>query len=100
MENIQACAMLPLRTEQEAMERRRHERRHVVVMGRIDTGSPHLTSCIVRDLTATGARLKVTDAETLPEHFRLMLQPSGHVTQARIVWRGEGSCGVEFLPDP
>jgi hypothetical protein len=82
------------------MERRRQVRRHVVEMGRIDTGSPHLTSCIVRDLTATGARLMVTDAETLPEHFRLMLQPSGYVTQVRIVWRGEGSCGVEFLPDP
>jgi hypothetical protein len=69
-------------------------------MGRIDTGSPHLTSCIVRDLTATEARLMVTDAETLPEHFRLMLQPFGYVTQARIVWRGEGCCRVEFLPDP
>ena len=92
--------MLPLRTEQEAMERRRHERRHMVVMGRIDTGSPHLTSCIVRDLTATGARLMVTNAEALPGHFRLMLQPSGYVTQVRIVWRGEGCCGVEFLPDP
>jgi PilZ domain len=91
--------MLSLRTEQE-MERRQHVRRHVVVMGRIDTGCPHLTSCIVRDLTATGARLKVTDAETLPEHFRLMLQPSGYVTQARIVWRGDNCCGVEFLPDP
>jgi hypothetical protein len=85
---------------EEVMERRQHVRRHVVVMGRIDTGSPHLTSCIVRDLTATGARLKVTDAEALPEHVRLTLQPSGFVTQSRIVWRGEGSCGVEFLPDP
>ncbi len=79
------------------MERRRHERRHVVVMGRIDTGSPHLTSCIVRDLTAIGARLMVTDGATLPEHFRLILQPSGYVTQVRIVWRREGCCGVEFL---
>jgi hypothetical protein len=86
--------------EQEAMERRQHERPRVVAMGRIDTGSPHLTSCIVRDLTATGARLMVTDAEVLPEHFRLMLQPSGYVIQARIVWRGEDCCGVEFLPDP
>jgi hypothetical protein len=81
------------------MERRRHVRRHVVVMGRIDTTSPHLTSCIVRDLTAIGARLMVTDAEALPEHFRLVLQPSGYVTQARIVWRGEGCCGVEFFPE-
>jgi hypothetical protein len=92
--------MLPLFTEQEAMERRRQERRHVVVTGRIDTGSPHLTSCIVRDLTAIGARLKVTDAEALPEHFQLALQPSGYVTRARIVWRGVGCCGVEFLPEP
>ena len=82
------------------MEQRRHERRHVVVMGRIDTGSPHLTSCIVRDLTAIGARLKVIHAEALPQHVRLILQPSGYVTQARIVWRGEGCCGVEFLPKP
>ena len=79
------------------MERRRHQRRHVVVMGRIDTGSPHLTSCIVRDLTATGACLMVTNAAALPEHFQLILQPSGYVTRARIVWRGEGCCGVEFL---
>jgi hypothetical protein len=61
----------------------------VVGMGRIDTGSPPLTSCIVRDLTACGASLMVTDAAALPEHFRLILQPSGYVTRAhRVAWRG------------
>jgi hypothetical protein len=54
-------------------------------MGRINTGSPHLTSCIVRDLTAIGARLMVTNAEALPEHFNLILQPSGYIARARIV---------------
>jgi hypothetical protein len=98
-DNVQGYVMLQRSVEHTTMERRRHERPHVVEMGRIDTGSPHLTSCIVRDLTAIGARLMVADAEALPEHVRLILQPSGYVTRARIVWRGEGCCGVEFLPD-
>jgi len=68
-------------------------------MARIDTGAPHLTSCIVRDLTGCGGRLMVSDAEALPDNFRLILQPSGRITQARIVWRGEGCYGVEFLPE-
>jgi hypothetical protein len=72
------------------MERRQHERPRVVAMGRIDTGSPHLTSCIVRDLTATGARLMVTDAEALPEEFRLNL-PAGRTHRLgshRVACRG------------
>jgi hypothetical protein len=82
------------------MERRRHDRSHLVGIGRIDTGSPHLTSCIVRDLTPSGDRLMVTDAEALPEEFRLIFQPAGHTAWVRVVWRGEGLCGVEFVPDP
>jgi hypothetical protein len=85
------------------MERRGHERSRVVGIGRIDTGSSYssyLISCIIRDLTVSGARLMVSDADALPEHFSLVLQPSGYITRARIVWRGEGCCGIESLPDP
>jgi hypothetical protein len=82
------------------MERRRHDRSRLVGIGRIDTGSSHLTSCIVRDLTPSGARLMVTDAEALPEEFRLIFQPAGHTAWVRIVWRAEGCCGVKFLREP
>jgi PilZ domain len=82
------------------MERRGHERSRVVGIGRIDTGSSYLISCIIRDLTVSGARLMVNDADALPERFQLVFQATGHTTWARVVWRGEGVCGVEFAPSP
>jgi hypothetical protein len=92
--------MRRLRVEHATMERRGHERSRVVGIGRIDTGSSYLTSCIIRDLTVSGARLMVSDADALPERFQLVFQATGHTTSVRVVWRGEGVCGVEFAPGP
>jgi hypothetical protein len=82
------------------MERRRHVRSRVVEVGRIDTGASALTSCIIRDRTAFGARIMVADAQALPDRILLVIYPAASTTWARVVWRGEGLCGVEFLPDP
>jgi hypothetical protein len=84
------------------MERRRHRRSRLVEVGRIDAGTGTLTSCVVRNLSPAGAAVMVMDAGSLPEHILLAIQPrhaAGFLTRARVVWRQEGLCGLEFLDD-
>ncbi len=84
------------------MERRRHQRSRLVEVGRIDAGTGTLTSCVVRNLSPVGAAVMVMDAGSLPDHVLLTVQPrqaAGFLTRARVVWRHEGLCGLEFLDD-
>ena len=83
------------------LERRRHQRSRLVEVGRIDAGTGTLTSCVVRNLSP-GAAVMVMDAGSLPDHVLLTVQPrqaAGFLTRARVVWRQEGLCGLEFLDD-
>jgi PilZ domain len=84
------------------LERRRHQRSRLVEVGRIDAGTGTLTSCVVRNLSPAGAAVMVMDAGSLPDHVLLTVQPrqaAGFLTRARVVWRQEGLCGLEFLDD-
>ena len=84
------------------IERRRYQRSRLVEVGRIDAGTGTLTSCVVRNLSPAGAAVMVMDAGSLPDHVLLTVQPrqaAGFLTRARVVWRQEGLCGLEFLDD-
>ena len=52
--------------------------------------------CLVRDISATGARLEVSNAVLLPDVFDLYVPQKETTYRARITWRGEGEIGVEF----
>ena len=52
--------------------------------------------CLVRDISATGARLEVSNAVLLPDVFDLYVPQKEMTYRARITWRGEGEIGVEF----
>lgn len=52
--------------------------------------------CLVRDISATGSRLEVSNAVLLPDVFDLYVPQKETTYRARITWRAEGEIGVEF----
>jgi hypothetical protein len=53
-------------------------------------------SCIVKDLSDTGARLAVSDGILLPDTFRLRLSKPDRWVQASVRWRRGEFVGVHF----
>lgn len=59
-----------------------------------------VVDCCVRDISATGARIKCPHATTLPNEFRLMMPGDNTIRDARVVWRREELLGVVFTSSP
>ena len=64
--------------------------------GRVVAGEGAQHSCIVRDISAAGARLLLPEAGHMPETFTLSLDPGGDPWNCRVVWRSLGEIGVTF----
>ena len=79
-------------------ERRSSKRWHTVLTAQIESPETVLPStCIVRDLSDTGARLYITETSFLAPEFELDI-PSRRVrVRARLVWSRGANHGVMFL---
>jgi hypothetical protein len=65
--------------------------------GKIIIGSSAVIDCTIRDLSRSGARLKVDGAFTLPEEFELRYgEPDVQRRSCRVVWKRAGDVGVVF----
>ena len=64
--------------------------------GRVVAGEGSHHACIVRDISAAGARLLLAEAGHMPETFTLCLDPGGDPWTCRVVWRSLGEIGVTF----
>jgi CheY-like chemotaxis protein len=53
--------------------------------------------CVVRDISATGARLVLAADDVIPDEFELQIPQRGRCTRARLVWRKATTCGVKFV---
>jgi hypothetical protein len=52
--------------------------------------------CIIKNISATGARIALDDALAVPTEFELSVPQKGRSHRARLVWRDKDSIGVEF----
>lgn len=78
---------------------RRRMARHRVLKGGFIAVAGHHTSipCAVRDLTETGARLKLQDTVALvPNSFDLIIEMDGLEAECQVVWRRGSELGVLF----
>jgi hypothetical protein len=57
--------------------------------------APH-NSCIVRNLSETGAALDIPYAVIVPHEFNLIIEGNEASRDCRVVWRKENRLGVEF----
>ena len=67
----------------------RHEIHYLAQIDRDDGSTP--LSCIIWDISASGAKLTVADEQSIPDEFTLLLR-----RRCRVVRRYEGQIGVQF----
>jgi hypothetical protein len=78
-------------------ERRQFPRSHVLRRGQVVFRNGHSAiDCIVLDLSAAGARLRVADWLGLPPKFELRVE-HGPARSAEIRYRDMASTGVRFV---
>lgn len=52
--------------------------------------------CIIKNISATGARIALNDTLALPTEFDIYIPQKGRGHHARLIWRDKVSIGVEF----
>lgn len=86
---------------QTGTEARTAPRRRVLKSGKIAYADRHVTiDCMVRDMSATGARLKVEGSVSAPDTFELLIPLDGLEANCQVVWRAGAELGIRFLAAP
>jgi hypothetical protein len=76
-------------------------RRRVLKAGVVATNNRHLTaSCTVRDISETGARLRVDSSLSVPDTFELIIEIDGLEANCQVVWRSANEVGAKFIGAP
>jgi hypothetical protein len=83
-----------------AYEKRRGKRQSLAANAaivRIENGQ-HIAACLVLDLSAEGARLRLKSLADIPKEFVLLLSNVSKVLRrCEVVWRRENDLGVKFV---
>lgn len=75
---------------------RREARRNTYQAAKVILRDATTEPCIVRDISAKGARILIQCAEGLPTIITLVNGSLGYRNSARIVWRAPGEAGLEW----
>jgi len=78
--------------------RRRYERKHVLLAGRLLRGVDTV-SCLVTDISANGARI-VLDRCPEGDRFGALHIDRFGLFAGELRWAGDGSAGIRFLDQP
>ncbi len=82
-------------------EKRHSPRRRALKAGVVSLNNGNITlPCVVRDISDTGAKLKVDTGRHPPDHFQLQIELDGLVANCTVVWRDGQQLGVEFMEPP
>ena len=54
----------------------------------------------MRDVSATGARLRAESSVSIPDTFELIIEVDGLEADCQVVWRKANEVGVKFLAAP
>lgn len=81
-------------------EHRSETRQRVFLKGRIifNNGASSM-DCLVRELSASGARLALSESSTLPEMFDLYIPQKDRTYRSALRWRRAGSVGITFAQE-
>jgi hypothetical protein len=76
---------------------RTERRRRVLMSGKITCGERHSSvDCSIRNLSPTGACIRLNGLQALPKFFKLYVEREGLVRDAELVWTKNLSAGVAF----
>ena len=88
-------------TASDAADKRSAPRRRVLKGAVAAYNDRHCTiPCIVRDISATGARIRSDGTLTIPDSFELIIDLDGTEADCEVVWRKGIEIGVRFLGVP
>jgi hypothetical protein len=59
-----------------------------------------IVDCVIRDLSATGAKLICGDQAAVPNEFRLVVLGDNQMRDVRVTWRKGDLIGVTFTSEP
>jgi PilZ domain-containing protein len=80
------------------MERRHELRARTLKSARILLNHHQsVINCVVRNLSATGACLKVETTLGIPDRFDVMFDVDKSIRPCRLAWHKETQIGVEFV---
>lgn len=79
-------------------ELRKAARKKVLLTGKVvwDEGA-HIVDCIILDVSATGARIKLFQVKTMPERVFLLDMANRMAHEAVVVAERDGGFGIKFL---
>jgi hypothetical protein len=78
-------------------DKRKAQRRPIHHSAWLALSAGEFRGCMLSDVSDTGARINVEDAETLPDRFFLLLSKTGAARRVcRVVWRKSSQLGVRF----
>jgi hypothetical protein len=79
-------------------DRRKSTRQRSYFGGQIAFNRQNSTmDCLVRNISADGARLVFTQTATVPQEFDLSLHRNERTYRAKVIWRRADEAGVAFL---
>lgn len=82
-------------------DKRRSARHRVLKVGKIVMlNNWSVVDCCVRDISATGARIRCQDPAAVPNEFRLLIPHDNTIRPAKVVWRRDDHCGIHFTGPP
>ena len=81
------------------VENRKNTRSRSLLAGRIVVGGSSVFYCIVRNYSATGAKLVLDTITGTPDEFTVQIPQQGLSVKARVVWRKGPAIGVRFLTE-
>ena len=90
----------PAAADADADQRRGATRRRTLktaTIVRLDNMS--VVSCILRDVSETGARLRCLDQTAVPKEFYLVFPVENTRCLARVVWRRGDEIGIHFVSE-
>jgi hypothetical protein len=77
-------------------ERRRFPRTRSLKGAKIVASGQPVVACIVRNVSAEGARLQFSGIVGLPDAFDLCFDSGRRIRQCRVVWRTSNDAGIRF----
>jgi len=86
---------------EEAADRRANDRVRSFLRAQIIFNN-RMTSieCIIKNISATGARVALDESLAVPTEFDIYIPQRGRSHRAKMIWRDKDSIGVDFLDEP
>ena len=84
--------------EAQAKEQRRHVRKRVLWVARLETKDGPL-SCTILNVSRSGAKLRVAAPNLQHQSVKLVMETYGALS-AEIVWQNADKMGIRFSADP